>query len=259
MEITTCRPVRREREARDGDQAVGPFGRKSPGATQLAPVLGERLDVRDLVRGVGLKQAIEPCGTCCEVGRRAGNDGHEFGDHAIVGAADRTGGTVDVLQRRRDAFEQRDRTLCCQNWLESCDLFDLGECFLEPRNGWLRLPSKGVPSKSCLEAPGVTTSFRHATVAILAGNRAIEEEPAPCCACAMLTVEMPRAHRPGSTTANRLKHRSREDRDVVLDAGERRLVKSVERGDWTTIGGFRAAKARHARSAAATLRRPRKA
>jgi hypothetical protein len=33
----------------DADQAVGPFGRKFPGATQLAPVRGELLDVRDLV------------------------------------------------------------------------------------------------------------------------------------------------------------------------------------------------------------------
>jgi hypothetical protein len=28
--------------------------------------------------------------------------------------------------------------------------------------------------------------------------------------------------------------------DVVLGAGERRLVKSVERGEWTTVAGFRA-------------------
>jgi hypothetical protein len=75
----------------------------------------------------------------------------------------------------------------------------------------------------------------------------------------MLTLEMPRANRPGSTTATRLKQRSREDHDLVLDAGERRVVKSVERGEWTTVGGFRAAKTRHARSAAATLRRLRKA
>ena len=58
---------------------------------------------------------------------------------------------------------------------------------------------------------------------------------------------------------SRLKQRSREAHDVVLDAVEHRLVKSVERGEWTTVAGFRAAKARHARSAAATLRRLRKA
>lgn len=81
----------------------------------------------------------------------------------------------------------------------------------------------------------------------------------PCCVCAMLTLEMPRANRPGSTTATSLKQRSREVHDLVLDAGERRLVKSVERGEWTTVAGFRPAKARHARSATATLRRLRKA
>jgi hypothetical protein len=58
---------------------------------------------------VGLEQAIEPCGASFGVGWRAGNDGHEFGDRAIDGAADRTGRAVDVLQRWRDAFEQRDR------------------------------------------------------------------------------------------------------------------------------------------------------
>jgi hypothetical protein len=55
------------------------------------------------------------------------------------------------------------------------------------------------------------------------------------------------------------KQRSREAHDVVLDAVEHRLVQSVERGEWTTVAGFRAAKARHARSATATLRRPHKA
>jgi hypothetical protein len=75
----------------------------------------------------------------------------------------------------------------------------------------------------------------------------------------MLTLEMPRASRPGSTAAARLKQRSHETHDVALDAGERTLVKSVDRGEWTTVAGFRAAQARHARSATATLRRLRKA
>ena len=46
--------------------------------------------------------------------------------------------------------------------------------------------------------------------------------------------------------------------DVVLDAGERTLMKAVDRGEWTTVDGFRAAKARHTGSATATLRRLRK-
>jgi hypothetical protein len=107
---------------------------------------------------VGLEQAIEPCGAGFGVGWRAGNDGHEFSDRAIDGAADLTEGAVDMPQRWRDAFDQRDRALRRKNWLESCDLLDLGEC-LEPRDGRLRLPSEGVPPEACLEAPGVATSF----------------------------------------------------------------------------------------------------
>ena len=74
----------------------------------------------------------------------------------------------------------------------------------------------------------------------------------------MLTFEMPRANRPRSTTATDLKRRSGDLHEVALDAAERTLLKSVERGEWTTAAGFRAAKARHARSAAATIRRLRK-
>jgi hypothetical protein len=122
---------------RDTDQAIGPFGRECPGAAQLAPVLGEPLDVRDLVRGMGLEQVIEPCGPCSGVGWRAGYDGDEFGDRTIDGAADRAGRAVDVLQRRRDALERRDRALSCENWFESRDLLDLGECLLEPSDGGL--------------------------------------------------------------------------------------------------------------------------
>ena len=72
-------------------------------------------------------------------------------------------------------------------------------------------------------------------------------------------LETSRANRPGSATATRLKQRSREAHDLVLYAGERTLVKSVERGEWTTVARFRAVKARHARSATATRRRLRKA
>lgn len=75
----------------------------------------------------------------------------------------------------------------------------------------------------------------------------------------MLTLEMPRVKQFGSTQAPRSKRCSRESHDFVLDAGERTLLKSVERGEWTTVARFRATKAPHARSAATTLYRLRKA
>jgi hypothetical protein len=75
----------------------------------------------------------------------------------------------------------------------------------------------------------------------------------------MLPLEMPRVKQSGSTQDTRSKRCSRESHDFVLDAGERTLLKSVERGEWTTVAKIRATKARHARSAAATLFRLRQA
>jgi len=70
--------------------------------------------------------------------------------------------------------------------------------------------------------------------------------------------EMPRANRPRSTTTTHLKRGSGVRHDIALNAPERTLLKSVEQGEWTTAAGFRAAKSRHERSAAATIRRQRK-
>jgi hypothetical protein len=62
----------------------------------------------------------------------------------------------------------------------------------------------------------------------------------------MLTEEMSRA--------NRRLHRA-----PTLDARVRALLQSVERGEWTTVARFPAARARYARYVKATLRRRRTA
>ena len=62
----------------------------------------------------------------------------------------------------------------------------------------------------------------------------------------MLTEEMSRANR-------------RLQRAPTLDARLRALLQSVERGEWTTIASFPAARARYARYAKTTLRRRRTA
>ena len=43
----------------------------------------------------------------------------------------------------------------------------------------------------------------------------------------------------------------------TLEASERALLQSVERGEWATVARFPEIKARYARGAKATLRRPR--
>lgn len=75
----------------------------------------------------------------------------------------------------------------------------------------------------------------------------------------MLTLEMARANRSESSLATLNEAGSRESHEVVLDAGERTLLKSVERGEWTTVARVRAEKARHVRLAKVTVRRSRKA
>lgn len=75
----------------------------------------------------------------------------------------------------------------------------------------------------------------------------------------MLTLEMARSNQSGSTPATRLEQGRRESHEVVLDARERTLLKSVERGEWTAVAIVRAETARHARLAKATVRRLRKA
>jgi len=76
--------------------------------------------------------------------------------------------------------------------------------------------------------------------------------------------EMPRANRrlrepapPGAfvRSAPAVSHEHRVSR---LDASERALLKSVERGECATVAGFPAAGPRYARYAKATLRRRRK-
>jgi hypothetical protein len=62
----------------------------------------------------------------------------------------------------------------------------------------------------------------------------------------MLTEKMSRANR-------------RLHRGPTLDARERALLQSVERGEWTTVARFPTARARYARYTKATLRRRRTA
>ncbi len=66
---------------------------------------------------------------------------------------------------------------------------------------------------------------------------------------------MPRKNRQRLAPPTALTRSTRDSRHAVLDPGERALLKSVERGEWAAVARFRAAKARHARFAKATLRR----
>lgn len=101
MEIPTDILVGAECQASNAKQAVGPrpgdFGR----AAQLAPIVGERLDVGDLVCRMCLPEPLEPRRPRRCIDGGSGNDGHERIDGVAHGGADRTGRTVDLLKGRR--------------------------------------------------------------------------------------------------------------------------------------------------------------
>jgi hypothetical protein len=78
-------------------------------------------------------------------------------------------------------------------------------------------------------------------------------------ACYADTHEMPRRNRQRVAVPAESKRPSGDSRPTVLDPDERALLKSVERGEWTPVARVRAAKARHARFAKASLQRLRKA
>ena len=72
--------------------------------------------------------------------------------------------------------------------------------------------------------------------------------------------EMPRTNRRRDRIASAVASvASRELRMPMLPADERALLRSVDRGEWTTVARLPAARARYARDAKATLRRARQA
>ena len=153
--------VGRKRQPRDADQTIRPCGGDVAGATQLAPVVGEPLDVRDLVRAVCFEEPFEPGGPRSLVRWRSDDHGHEFRDGVIDGRADGARRAVDVLQGGRDTLEERNRALRAENRLDARDQRDLGHGLLQTSNRWLRLPPKCVTPESRLEPPRVTAGLRH--------------------------------------------------------------------------------------------------
>ena len=132
--------------------------------------------------------------------------------------ADRTGRAVDVLKRRRDALEQRDRALRRESFGSNRATCLISESASWSRgDGWFRLPSKACRRKRVLKRQEWPRAFGTRRSQFSRRQPRNRGEPTPCRACAMLTLEMSRANRPGSTTASRLKQRGREAHDVVLD------------------------------------------
>ena len=94
-------------------------------------------------------------------------DGHELGDRAIDGAADRT----DELSTCSSAGEMRSSSATAPSAARLGS--NRATCLISESASWSRVMAGcDFHPKACLEAPGVATSFRHATFAILAAATA---------------------------------------------------------------------------------------
>lgn len=77
VEVAADVLVGREYQTGDPDQPVGPGRGNCRRATQLSPVVGEALDVRNLVRCMRVEEPFESRHPRLSVGRRRDDDGHE--------------------------------------------------------------------------------------------------------------------------------------------------------------------------------------
>src|SRR5690606_36337454 len=77
----------------------------------------------------------------------------QFRDGVVHRGADRSRRAVHVFERRRNALEERDRSLGSEHGLLLPDLLDLGDRLLDARDRRPRLPAESVPTKARLELP----------------------------------------------------------------------------------------------------------
>lgn len=78
--------IRAQRQARDAEQAVGPRTGDLRRRAQLTPVVGERLNVGDVVCLMRFPESIEPRRARLRIGGCTGNDGYERGDCVVHGS-----------------------------------------------------------------------------------------------------------------------------------------------------------------------------
>src|SRR5581483_800028 len=153
MEVPAPTPVGPERHPRGAKQPVGPDRGNLLRCAEVAPVVGERLDVRHLVRRVRLPAPLEPRFPGPGVHRCNGDERDQLGDGTVDGRADGARGAVDVFERWRQPLEEADGAVGGKQGVFAGDLLDLADGLLHALDGGLRLPSERAPSKVRLERP----------------------------------------------------------------------------------------------------------
>jgi len=124
-------------------------------------VVGQTLDVRDLVVLMCLPEPLEPAIARSVIGRCGGDDRRAGLDRVIDRGPDGAGGAVDLFECRRHLLDEQDRTGRGQRRVLLRDLPDLGHSFPHALHGGLRTPAEGTPAKSRREGPVVRDGSDH--------------------------------------------------------------------------------------------------
>lgn len=101
---------------------------------QLAPVVGEPLDVRDLVCLVRLPETLEPGIAGLRVHLGARDDRGHLAECVVHGRPDRARRAIDVLERGRDALDEGHRADSRQHRILAGNALDLADGLPYPQD-----------------------------------------------------------------------------------------------------------------------------
>jgi hypothetical protein len=126
-----------ERHACDPDELVGPSRGHLRRGAELAPGIGESLDVRDAIFRMGLEQALQPRLSGRLIGWRRRDDLDERGDGISDRCADRPRRAVHLLEGGGDLLQKEHCAFGREYFVLARNLLDLRDGFLDALDGGL--------------------------------------------------------------------------------------------------------------------------
>lgn len=141
-------------------QVVGPGRCNVRRGAQFAPELPKVLDVRYVIFLKRVPQARQPLLSNRVAHLGVDDDGHEGFDGAIDSRANPAGTAVDLLNCRRQFFQEQHGTLGSQYWFLLCHAPDFGERFLDALDRGCGLPAEPAATQARRELLFISCSHR---------------------------------------------------------------------------------------------------
>jgi hypothetical protein len=135
------------------DEAIGPFGSQFRSGAQLTPEIPQGFDIGRIVIPVRLEQLLQPFAANGGFDGSLGDDGYKCFDCPLGGRADRTGGTIHVLQCRRDLLQEQHGALCPQDRIIARSHLDFGDGLLNPGQRGFVPPAERAAAESGGKGP----------------------------------------------------------------------------------------------------------